>query len=715
MDASSLLADVNPEVGRYLSTVRERAGIKQAHLAKKMRWSPTLLSRIESGERVIGEEELKIILDAIGTPEAAKLHKKLTRQWQVIPRPPLDHPDDDALWDCELAAQDLLKLRNQPDIPGAFERRISAYLEEIGRAAGHLIKREHIIAVIGSIGIGKSTAICRMLGLEVTPKDATAPVPVLEAGAGGITICEVHLHAGPNYGVLVEPAGDEELRAHVSDFVDHVLGTAGAVDAENEEEESKQGISKELERAIRNMSDLRIRRERNEHGKLTRFDKAKDLAKRVTTSRELVVEVLARMQLHQRDRRAIWYDASSGKLPLVWLKDVFEEVNNGRHPEVMLPKRIEVLVPMRVLEESECTVRFVDTKGIDKTAARPDLENLLDDPHTISVLCSAFNNAPQAEAQLLLQRAKDVGVRELDLRAAILVLPRANEALAVKDESGIRVESAVEGYELKEEQIALALAPLGRKDIAIGFYDAFTDEPGRLRAFLLERIAAMRGAFRRDVEDLAGNARTLLRNHAEVQVQEVQRAVSKLLAAWLAKHKQPPVPAGHVHDSLMAEMGRVYASSLRASVRRDGEWINLSYSHHLGYGARRVAALALAKTVEGFLEICETLAASKDHAAALELIKQAQHLIGGAYEDLLRKVQLMGQTSFREPLKLDAAFWARCNAEWGQGGGYRDRVMAHNTVWFSDAARRQLERELHSLIEREWSEVIGRLEGILVP
>jgi hypothetical protein len=82
------------------------------------------------------------------------------------------------------------------------------------------------------------------------------------------------------------------------------------------------------------------------------------------------------------------------------------------------------------------TLRLIDTRGIDRTAARADLERHFDEPHTLVVLCSSFNDAPSSAAYLLLERAKEAGIRRLELNAALLVLPRPNEALAVKDEAG---------------------------------------------------------------------------------------------------------------------------------------------------------------------------------------------------------------------------------------------------------------------------------------
>jgi len=702
------------ELGRHLNQVRERANIKQAELARKITWSPAVLSRVESGERALAPEELQTILDAIDTPEASRLGEVLQRIWTILPRPPLDHPDQELLWEAERVATEMVLLRDRPDVRHAFERRLSEFIDELKRMAALLLKRDHQIAFIGSIGIGKSTAICRMAGLEVTTPDSAQPTPVLEAGAGGVTICEVHLRAGPDYGLLIDPLNDEEVRANVSDFAEYLIGSESVMKhADTSEDTDAQGISKEIERAIRNLSSLPIRRPKGPDGKQQRIDEAKELAKTHTTVRELVVEILARMELHRRDRRDVWYNPSTGKEPLIWLKETFEAVNNGRHPEFTLPKRIEVVVPKPLLDAGDLSVRLIDTKGIDRTAARADLENLLDDPHTVSILCSGFNNAPAAEARLLLERACDAGVRDLDIRTAILALPRPSEAMAVKDESGLRVDSVEDGYSLKEEQVAMSLQPLKLDDLAIGFFNAYQDDPQRMRTFLKDRLERMRKTFRARMHDVTRNAQTVLQNHEREQVQAVMRQAASTLRTWANQNAKPQMLNVRVQDSLMGQISRAYASTVRATVRREGDWHNLNYPHHLGYGARRMAVQSLEKHVNGFTALCKTLAANPQYADAGDLISQADRVLNAAYDELLRKVQLMGQTAFSDELKVDSAFWASCNGEWGQGPGYKQRVTVHNEAWFRKDTRLDLERKLLAMIEREWGEAVARMLGLL--
>ena len=185
-----------------------------------------------------------------------------------------------------------------------------------------------------------------------------------------------------------------------------------------------------------------------------------------------------------------------------------------------------------------------------------------------------------------------------------------------------------------------------------------------------------------------------------------------MMISWTTQHTKLPSLKAHVQDSLMDQIGKAYASTVRASVRREGEWPNLSYSHHLGYGARRLAATALGKNVEGFSDLCATLAANPDYKEAIDLIQQADRVLSTTYEELLRKVQLMGQNLFRDELKSDVGFWVACDSEWGRGPGYRDRVSGRNKTWFTASQRQELEQELNTLIEREWIQALERMTAL---
>jgi transcriptional regulator with XRE-family HTH domain len=696
-------------VGHRIAQLRDHAGLKQAELARKVTWSPAVLSRVEAGERELATSELADLLAAIGTPEAAALEEIVTRQWRHLSAPPLDHPDQDLLWAADEAAAQLTAQAGAQEIRPAFLKRLDEYLAEIGRAVDLIRRREHNVALVGPIGIGKSTAICRATGLEIASPDGQ-PMPVLETGAGGITLCEVSLKVGrEEYGVIVTPRTAEEIRADVADLADQLRRRAAGAKGSDEGDDVQRAVPREIERAIRTMSRLLPTRNKGLGGKRVLVDPAVDLAAQVPSARDLTVEILSRMNLPRRDRRDVWFDPTSAIEPLEWLQRTFEQINNGRHPEFSLPAHIDLIVP-ELMDAGDLTVNITDTRGIDQPIARADLEEHLLDSHTVSILCSAFNDAPSQSVQHLLSRARDIGNPQIDTHAAVLVLARSGEALAVKDETGIRAESNEEGYELKGEQVSTALSPYALDQLPVEFFNSFADDPLRLKSFLVQQVESTRDGFRDQLRQILGNAEQLLANVERQQVIAVQREASRSIHAWLDDHVTPPSVAEHVHDTLMAEIRVAHASTLNAAVRREGEWYSLSYSHQLGFGARRLAVDSLRDWKMQFEGICTNLL--KTHPDASELLEQALRLMDQAYEELLKKMQVAGAALYREELQRAQVLWMELSNEWGQGPGYRDRVARRQHTWFAEMDQAKVEQDILGVLNREWQTLRVRVSAI---
>ena len=155
-------------------------------------------------------------------------------------------------------------------------------------------------------------------------------------------------------------------------------------DLDNEGQEDRgqdaHGTSDEIERVIRNMSELNVSRRTLPDGKRERIDDAGKLAEEHSDPSTLAGEILARIRPQQRTRRQIQCPDISSQEPLAWLKEIFEQLNNGLHPEFSLPKRVDIMVPEAILREGQLSICLVDTKGIDATAERADLEAYFSEP-----------------------------------------------------------------------------------------------------------------------------------------------------------------------------------------------------------------------------------------------------------------------------------------------------------------------------------------------
>jgi hypothetical protein len=67
----------------------------------------------------------------------------------------------------------------------------------------------------------------------------------------------------------------------------------------------------------------------------------------------------------------------------------------------------------------------------------------------------------------------------------------------------------------------------------------------------------------------------------------------------------------------------------------------------------------------------------------------------------------MGQTAFKDSLKVDPSFWLDRDGEWGKGPGYKNRISNRNQNWFSAKPRLELEKELWEVVTREWATLLA--------
>ncbi len=440
------------------------------------------------------------------------------------------------------------------------------------------------------------------------------------------------------------------------------------------------------------------------------------LAESIEDPDHLALIIQERMNLPKRTKRVLWYSKTSNQEPLQWLKENFVQLNRGLHPEFSMPQRIEVRVPQRLLGEESLSIRLIDTRGIDATAERKDLELHFNDPYAIVILCSNFNDAPSTSIQQLLERAVKGQYSHLGTKVSVLVLPHPGEALAVKDDAGFSVETVSEGYELKEEQAQMNLQSLGLPKVRIEFFNILEeiDESERFTSFLLEQSGRLRDLHCSSLKEIINGANDFVQNRKREQIWEIQKEAARHLITWTQEEENRRVSSfrRRLQDSLLEAIQDGYASSLHASVRRVGEWDNLDYAHQLGYGARTMAADALERKLSGLKEIARNLLRHSEFTEASDLILQVIRVVETETDNLLYKCQLMGRGIYTRYLEPDRRFWNRCNKEWGEGPGYRKRVIRHHRDWF-DEKHYTIEKEAREFIDGEWKRLLGEVENIL--
>jgi hypothetical protein len=152
----------------------------------------------------------------------------------------------------------------------------------------------------------------------------------------------------------------------------------------------------------------------------------------------------------------------------------------------------------------------IDTKGVEGTTQRPDLKAQIDDPRTVTIVCTRFSDAPGATAISIIRELIDSGSDALDSeRICLLVVVRDDEALKIVDGSGSNPESAEYGYAIRETQINQQFAMEGLPVLPVNFYNVGTDEPAEVWNWLKSGIGRLRENKTVRIKRLLGAAQDL--------------------------------------------------------------------------------------------------------------------------------------------------------------------------------------------------------------
>ena len=365
--------------------------------------------------------------------------------------------------------------------------------------------------------------------------------------------------------------------------------------------------------------------------------------------------------------------------------------NTGNHPEFTIPGRIHVFVDAPLIPGGgDVDVTVVDTKGIDETVARADLEKHLGASHTVLILCSGFNDAPGTEATDLLRRASEAGINGDGLQGVVLGLPKFDEALQMLDDAGEPAGSIDEGYGLKagivEETVHQSL---GFNDFSVRFLNSHEDDPAQVRQDLSERVHMVFNGYRNTVGELVESAKGLVENYENEQAQEVVGQAAVLVRSWINRHMDLHPVKREAERSLLREVEGAHPATIHATMRRKGGWYNLDYGHHLAYGSRLVVSSVPRTRVQSLGELCDTFLEPEEHHHARSLLSQAQRALETYIPHILivvsrylsnAKIGVHGVHRYASGETLSSSSTCRCSAV-SSGSKVRSGWPSHSRTW----------------------------------
>jgi transcriptional regulator with XRE-family HTH domain len=700
-------------VRKMLKWLREEAKLSQDELAQRLSFTASRISRLESGDTELTKEDAELISNQIGTDEARAFAQYLGRNWRVLERPTFKHPNREHLWKAEAALQRLQKLESDPELKNAFLQQIKSCRVALERAGSQLQSTEHPVALIGPPEVGKTTMICTLARLrQADGEENLNKQMALQTGGGRVTICEVHVRNGSDYSILVDPCSVEEVHQFVSEFCDDLLRNPD--DGENQSPEVM-GIPAEVERAIRNMSGLTVKRPKGPDGQTRRDDLAQDLAKAYPKKEDLLVQVLTRMDLPRRIKMSVTFPRESTLTGLDWVYKTSADINYGRHPDFSLPRRIEITVPNRILDTDDLDIRLIDTRGVDEPSApRRDLQAYLDDERCVVVLCSKFGDAPTATTLSVIERAAEAGLKEaLVDRGLLLVLPREKDDLNLRDSNtGDWVSTYDEGRDIKLDHINTTMLHRGCQNLPVRFVNVKIEEDcDNLRKTIIARIHGIRQRQESEIDVLVATIDRLIANRKTEEARAVFQAATKPIRIWLANSNQLTESKADAHASLVKDMARLrYVASLRASVNRRGNWHNFDYWHGLGFGTRSATVARTADQVKALKVLVESSLADGDFATTHDFLRHFLSEVEKAMTDLYQWAQALGEGAFQSQLGDDVKYWSDCRDRWGGGPGYRDTITGWTQDWFSEQSRQERRAFIDAALKKRWAEVLADLD-----
>ena len=589
---------------------------------------------------------------------------------------------------------------------GPTYKQLLNYLELFQDSASYLMDKNHRLAFIGNIGAGKTTAICHLLNLLDDNE------PILSTGSGRTTLCEVEILNGDQLKIEVTPYSESEVLSYLQDFSLYISELDNS--KSNDENTDVFKLSAEIERALRNMLNLKITRSKNEQGKRISHDAAKVFAESFKDPKSLTNALLDRVNLPLRTKTSFLNDKDMPQNE--WLHDTFKTINSATHSDVGLAKHIAISIPQSLFSNLNYSLAVVDTKGVDQTVNRQDLDNCLTDNRTISVICCRFNDAPDKTMSSLLKNAKAAGLTQrIPCEIILLILDRDSEAKNVID-----IDEAVgdkeEGREIRSEHVQNDLRHSFHLDsLDIQFLDAKNDDISVLHNYLPSKISALRDVHSQRLNEIENAVLDIEKELVSQSAEQAKQQVKSTLEPWLKKAQRCTPSLKEYFLPLIRDIANkgTYAASVRASVNRNGEWINLDYYQSLASCARQQVVEQIDALKDELLVLIDNMLSQNDLQPAYALLKQLKHTTEKRLGDMYQQVLTKGRAVYEADLSNDSKLWNALKKEWGQGSGYKGRIGHSSQQWFQHKNYPDFESKVTKHAVDKWHLYVHEVQQLL--
>src|SRR3989442_940916 len=142
-EGDSLNISIPSDIGRRLGDLRTRAQMTQTAVAAQLPADQSRISRIEKGDIVPSESEVRAFLGALSTDDARAYTRYLETDWQVLPRPAPEVPEIDTLWLAEQKLRALNEFERGKNPPAPVRAEIEMHRGSLRQSAEYLTRLGH--------------------------------------------------------------------------------------------------------------------------------------------------------------------------------------------------------------------------------------------------------------------------------------------------------------------------------------------------------------------------------------------------------------------------------------------------------------------------------------------------------------------------------------------------------------------------------------------
>jgi GTPase SAR1 family protein len=565
-----------------------------------------------------------------------------------------------------------------------------AWLEFLKTIKEKLEKETYKFVFIGQKGIGKTTTILELFGLNKKIKGKHEEL--LTTASGGTTTCEVELLKSTKditY-IEVEPIDTHLLEQYIDDF----CSMYGEEDNINE----NSYLPSEISRSLRNMIGMKSKEIENLRTDSKSNEKFKE-------------KIVQKIDCQNRNRTIIECQKNLEGTFFYDCQSKFNDINLCKIKDVMLPKRIKIFLTKDIFDfdEKSFISSIIDTRGIDTILSSSDTnkmkrEDILEyidkkQNNCLFFFIDSIKPVPsQGISELLRTRLAETN----KFRYHLLVNIHGKEAEEVMTDEGKANEMQI-GIDYKKDDIINKFKQLAIRfsEQNLLFYNAKENNPNNddILAHIEKNLSGQKKylyALCDEIKNAYDKLKYDFENHqyALQNFELVQKLVENINAP------------NDVFDILLSafikELQDIHHARLAAINRYNGDYYAFNFFHEISliveglfdefFGRSKEKIIDKVNEFMGYRNITEL-----DKLNYRVFLEKFENDYSGYRNQLKEFIKSEVKKSFQEKT------WEQAVLEYGQGPGYKDRVL---DIYRNELKQFALNINVRDNYNSKWSNVV---------